>query len=383
MKVYAISRLPLAAIIFLIAIAGTRGGDTNCTNFSAKVDPSCASYYSRVGTDYYRKGEYDSAIQALTEAIRMDGNFSFALFTRGQAYAAKGDDESAMQDFKVVISGGGPPQDSRIVAWAHYARGLLRLKRKQYDKALDDFDAAHHIDRIFKEAYRAQAEVLFRQKHFAEALVAVNRALWVAPFYPDGFATRARILNALGRTADALADNAQAGALFVPTPSLAKSYHRLYHSPAAACMDDDKHLIQVSMRRGLIKVQPLYVGTDARTSVRHDKESIMLRVGREGCRVDVEVGKDINAVPGKERVVSGLQNVDLSPSGEPPAFALNVYSDPLPTCADTKIIIRAFWGFVEIQDNYHSPRGEARALGLSRGYGSEECKIVLRVLKVD
>ena len=60
------------------------------------------AYYKR-GVDHFREGNYDSAIQAFTEAIRHDPKDAKAHRNRGVAYTRKGAYDRAIQDHTEAI----------------------------------------------------------------------------------------------------------------------------------------------------------------------------------------------------------------------------------------------------------------------------------------
>jgi len=133
----------------------------------------------------------------------------------------------------------------------------------------------------------------------------------------------------------------------------------------------------------MVTVQPLYVGAEGNISIWHDEEGMMLRFGKEGCRIDVEVGRDINQTSKPARVASNAQDISVSLGMDPPSYTQMLYKQPSSACAETKVMIRTYWGFVEFQDDYRARPGVVIALNQSRRYGDEGCKVDVRVSKVD
>jgi tetratricopeptide (TPR) repeat protein len=328
-------------------------------------------------------------IETLTEAIRVNPKNIAALINRAAIYAARGQNDYALDDFNAAIwIAKDTPVHSMIVAQAYNGRGSVLLMKSEYDKAIDDFTEALKGDLISKDAYRGRAEALLGQGRLSEALADVNRALWIQPFYADAYRIRARIYGLLGRVSDAAVDNAHAVALptalrsFTARPT--KGLRQLYWSAPEKCVETDKYLLQIAISRGEVTVHPFYAGTEADIRFWLDTEGIMLRLGKEGCRIDVEVGGNVNQASHTARKVADAQRINLSQSTEPQFYSRVFYSEPFRACADSKLIIRWYWGFVEFYENYSASESKGRPLGgLWWQYGGEGCSISVRISKVD
>lgn len=87
------------------------------------------------GRNYYKNGEYDKAIEALTKAIVKIRNAK--IYTkRGLAYYKTNQHEKAIEDFTNAI--GLAP----TYALAYFNRGVIFYKERQFDNALKDFQKA-------------------------------------------------------------------------------------------------------------------------------------------------------------------------------------------------------------------------------------------------
>lgn len=79
-------------------------------NFHAIYSQRCAATYARVtfmtdGVEALRKRDHDEAIKILSEVIKVDPSNAAAYFSRGFAYAEKGQSQRAMADFRRSIVG--------------------------------------------------------------------------------------------------------------------------------------------------------------------------------------------------------------------------------------------------------------------------------------
>jgi tetratricopeptide (TPR) repeat protein len=88
------------------------------------------------GLDYYKKKQFDRAIQEFTKAINLEPRYTTAYYNRGCAYLGKGDHEKAIEDFSIAIA-----IDSSY-ANAYYNRGLAYERRNQTERAKGDFQKA-------------------------------------------------------------------------------------------------------------------------------------------------------------------------------------------------------------------------------------------------
>lgn len=168
------------------------------------------AFYHRGGLRGFH--EADRAIADLTEAIRLNPWFPDAFLARGRVRVGKRDYESATVDFTAAIR----LDPSNASAFRH--RGDAYLARKLPEDALRDFEEAIRLNPFVSPAYdgrrrayedlgqheRAEQTdpngwtygcaygVLYRK--FDEAMTACNRALAIAPDYPEALRWRAMML---------------------------------------------------------------------------------------------------------------------------------------------------------------------------------------------
>jgi len=115
------------------------------------------AYYSR-GIEYGKKGDYDSAISDLTEAMRLKPNqpkdLALAYNARGNSYYKKKDYDRAIADYNEAmrlnpnlmkenyIRDGAIRREQNFFAEAYNARGYAYAKKKDYDRAIADYTEA-------------------------------------------------------------------------------------------------------------------------------------------------------------------------------------------------------------------------------------------------
>jgi rhomboid protease GluP len=69
-------------------------------NEAIRLDPSLADAYAVRGAAYAKKRQFDRAIDDCTEAIRLDPDLAIAYYYRGRAYVYEGETEKAKQDLE-------------------------------------------------------------------------------------------------------------------------------------------------------------------------------------------------------------------------------------------------------------------------------------------
>jgi tetratricopeptide (TPR) repeat protein len=89
-----------------------------------RLDPKNALAFTNRGVAYERKGDMDRAIADYSEAIRLNPNYALASSNRGIAYARKGDNDRAIADFNEAIR----LDPKNVLAFAN--RGIAYGKRR-------------------------------------------------------------------------------------------------------------------------------------------------------------------------------------------------------------------------------------------------------------
>ncbi len=122
-----------------------------------------ADEYYKQALDAYRKGDFDNAVDAMTNAIA-------ALPKKAEYYAARGlmylDDavnQKALADFDMALK--LFPHE----LLAHYGRGILAYREQNWDEALEHFTAAYYADTERPETLYYLALTYYRQRDFASA----------------------------------------------------------------------------------------------------------------------------------------------------------------------------------------------------------------------
>lgn len=189
---------------------GPKSGATYYFNLAADADPHDADYCFNLGYAYWRAQDPKAAIYWLREAVRRDPADGDAHFVLSVALAAGGSRAEANRErdlarrLSATYEAWVPPPGSDLVP-----AGLERLKVRV------ELAAARHLDETLAAAgQREQQELaafhlnqgrrLYEDERDREAIDALNRALFLAPYESDAHLLMARIHLRAGRLPDAI-----------------------------------------------------------------------------------------------------------------------------------------------------------------------------------
>jgi serine/threonine protein kinase len=162
--------------------------------------------------DLIKDGRYPAAIQALTKAIAIRGNFAKAYLSRGMAHQHLDQTRAAIDDYSTVI--GLRPRN----ALAYYERGICNARLQNNDLALADYDHALQIKPEMHLALTARGMVYLKQKKYEKAKADFGESIRLAPNFGPAYQNRGRARQATGDIAGARADMEKAAELMSRQP---------------------------------------------------------------------------------------------------------------------------------------------------------------------
>ncbi len=120
--------------------------------------------YINSSVDKIESGDYQSAIDTITNAIAIDPNQNLykCFNTRGAAKAHLGDYSGALTDYNKAIEINSSYVD------AYYNRGVLRENIKDYSGALADYTKAIEINPSYADAYYSRGLVKANSKEHGD-----------------------------------------------------------------------------------------------------------------------------------------------------------------------------------------------------------------------
>jgi len=120
-----VAYLPLA-LLFLLLLPGP----------SAAQD---VQSYIDQGIKHSQAGQYDQALQAFDQALKLKPNDPALITYKGIVYYARGQNDQAMKEFEAAIKLN--PSFGR----AYYQRGMIYQSQEKYHPALEDIQKARNL----------------------------------------------------------------------------------------------------------------------------------------------------------------------------------------------------------------------------------------------
>jgi len=112
--------------------------------------------YHNEGNEYYKKNEFDKAIECYNKALEICPDLLETYFNRGLAYTRKQMYDKAIKDLNKVI------ELNPNLAEAYYTRGLVNEYRKDYKSAISDYDTSISLDPTYTRAKKQKVSVYIK-----------------------------------------------------------------------------------------------------------------------------------------------------------------------------------------------------------------------------
>ncbi|MBF0505078.1 MAG: tetratricopeptide repeat protein [Candidatus Omnitrophica bacterium] len=135
-------------------------------------------------------GDYDKAIAALDQAIKIKPDYAQAYFERGSAYYNKNPKElanKAIQDFDMAI------KLNPDYAAAYSSRGNVKTALGQFDANIEDQNKALSLDPHNPSIYFNRAAAYSEKKMYSQAIADYNSSLKIKPDDADVFNGRGKV----------------------------------------------------------------------------------------------------------------------------------------------------------------------------------------------
>ena len=172
-----------------------------------KLDPKDTIAYNNRGLAYRNLGEYAKAIEDFAKSIELDPKDAVAYNNRGLAYHDLGEYAKAIEDYTKSIE-----LDPKYDA-TYSNRGAAYNGLGEYAKAIKDCTKAIELDPKYANPHRFLGNAYYGLKEYQKALAALTEAIRLNPKYKKAYLDRAKVYRALGREAEAKADEEQAAKL--------------------------------------------------------------------------------------------------------------------------------------------------------------------------
>jgi tetratricopeptide (TPR) repeat protein len=170
---------------------------------SGQVSASAEDHYD-AGYDAYSNGDDDKAIAELTEAIKLQPDYTEAYFYRAAAYRSNEMYQQAIADYTRVAE---LEPDS---PYPYFERGLTLTYADNYSRAIDDFTRAIELLPTDPDYYWQRAEAYKYIGRYDEAIDDYTSAVEINPGFADAYNSRGRSYAALGDYEAAIESYSQA-----------------------------------------------------------------------------------------------------------------------------------------------------------------------------
>jgi len=145
--------------------------------------------------------DYIDAVQRYDRLIDPSNPNSLALYRRAVALDASGQTDKAMEDYSAAIK--ADPKSSL----AFLGRGvLLAVRKRAYDRAVEDFDKVLVIEPDNVEALVSRGDAFAQLGDLGRAMADLNRAVALAPDKPPVLLARGQVESRRGNLAGAARD---------------------------------------------------------------------------------------------------------------------------------------------------------------------------------
>jgi arylsulfatase A-like enzyme/Flp pilus assembly protein TadD len=166
-------------------------------NLALKTEKDSVAVHYLLGLNYYRLGDFPSAIEHLERVVQLSPDYSLATFQLGLAYGRRGDFDRAIVALKRALE-----LDNTNFS-AAYNLGAVYLAKKMTAEAEEAFRQSVTIYPQYALGHRALGEVLLYQGRVDEAVTELQQAAGLAPGDPGMHAALAGALEAKGLAAEA------------------------------------------------------------------------------------------------------------------------------------------------------------------------------------
>lgn len=170
--------------------------------------PQSAPELARRGNEYVSKGDYASAIEAYTQALKLEPSSASILYLRGYAYYRNYQDDQAIHDFSAVI------QITPKSEEAFRGRAQAYEDKADYEHAIQDYTQAIQLKPADAVLLYDRAFDYERRGQYGPALLDLTELVRRFPDTADAYRNRGLVLLLLGRISEAQEDLGHAVQLY-------------------------------------------------------------------------------------------------------------------------------------------------------------------------
>ena len=149
-----------------------------------RLDPKNVNAFGNRGIAYAKKGDNDRAIADYNDVIRLSPNYANAFLNRGIAYGKKGDNDRAIADFTEAIR--LDPKNANVF----FDRGIAYGKKGDNDRAIADYNEAIRLNPNYALAFNNRGFSYFKKGDNRRAIADYDEVIRLDPKYALAFCNR-------------------------------------------------------------------------------------------------------------------------------------------------------------------------------------------------
>lgn len=229
---------------------GDLSGAVRTAEEAIAMGPSDAFTKNVFGLLLIQTGNYEGALIAFNDAIKLNDKYAEAFLNRGRTFSLLSNKVQALQDFNKAL------QLDTANAMAYYARGIYFKELGNADAAIADYTALINLRPNFADAYFSRGFAEKMKGIYTDALIDYDRAIELNPNSALYYNNRGIVKTIAGRNFEAEKDYKMAISL---QPDYAAAYHNLgmtlimNHSRDEGCSN-----IETSINKGLVIDKEIY-----------------------------------------------------------------------------------------------------------------------------
>ncbi len=136
--------------------------------------------YLNSGLIYYKKGEYDNAIEDFTKYLEYDKNNADVLFYRAMAKSEISDYYGALSDYsKILDIDNEHPMKYNSLATIYNNKAYILVKQRKYKEALSLVNEAIELEKSEWYIWDTRAEIYFKTDEYEKAIIDATKAIQI------------------------------------------------------------------------------------------------------------------------------------------------------------------------------------------------------------
>lgn len=168
---------------------------------------SCSNENTLQGDVLFSNQQYEEAVQAYTDYLKIKPRHHKTLYNRGRSYQELGKYDLAIADFNAVLK--LDPQNES----AFLSIGQEMYRSEEYKNAIYYCDHVIELNKSNAMAYYLKARTLHKQGEFKDAMQNYNKVINLAPSFGDAYLHRGALNLALKKKTEACNDLRKAASL--------------------------------------------------------------------------------------------------------------------------------------------------------------------------